>query len=82
MGRMKSIWGEDSMEFKPERWILKNGGIKREPSYKFAAFGSGPRACVVECHPVLPQDSVVLQMKHGLKVRLTKRSKLKQYPSE
>ncbi|PWA79801.1 cytochrome P450 [Artemisia annua] len=97
MGRMKSIWGEDCMEFKPERWILKDGGIKRESSYKFASFGSGPRACVgknmalshlkivstmiiyhyhielVECHPVLPQDSIVLQMKHGLKVRLTKR---------
>ncbi|KAM7504411.1 hypothetical protein LguiB_003315 [Lonicera macranthoides] len=29
---------------------------------------------VVEGHPITPKDSVVLQMKHGLKVRLTKRS--------
>ncbi|PWA98895.1 cytochrome P450 [Artemisia annua] len=46
MGRMKSIWGEDCMELKPGRWMLKNGGIKREPSYKFASFGSGSRAWV------------------------------------
>ncbi|KAK9059873.1 hypothetical protein SSX86_020577 [Deinandra increscens subsp. villosa] len=98
MGKMKSIWGEDCMEFKPERWISKQGGIKHEPSYKLPAFNSGPRICVgkdmslsqvkmvaimviyhyhiepVEGHLVLPADSMVLQMKHGLKVRVTKRT--------
>ncbi|KAJ9535416.1 hypothetical protein OSB04_un001467 [Centaurea solstitialis] len=97
MGRMKSVWGEDCKEFKPERWITKSGEIKHEPTFKFASFNSGPRACVgknmalcqlkivstaiiyryrimlVEGHPVLPAASMVLQMKHGLKVRLTKR---------
>ncbi|PWA45820.1 cytochrome P450 [Artemisia annua] len=100
MGRMRSIWGEDCMEFKPERWISKSGTIKYEPSYKFTTFNNGPRTCVgkdtsfsqlkivlatiiyryhielVEGHPVLPADSMVLQMKHGLKVRLTKRSEV------
>ncbi|PWA79478.1 cytochrome P450 [Artemisia annua] len=94
MGRMKSIWGEDCMEFKPERWISNDGGIKHEPSYKFVTFNAGPRACVgkdmsfsqlkivsataiyryhielVKCHPVLPAESMVLQMKHGLKGRI------------
>ncbi|KAI3696026.1 hypothetical protein L1987_79035 [Smallanthus sonchifolius] len=98
MGKMKSIWGEDCMEFKPERWVAKRGGIKHEPSYKIPAFNAGPRTCVgkdmalyqvkmvatmvlyhyhvepVEDHIVLPEDSVVLQMKHGLKVRVTKRT--------
>ncbi|GKA21707.1 cytochrome P450 [Tanacetum coccineum] len=46
MGRMKAIWGNDCMEFKPERWVSKGVGIKHEPSYKFVTFGSGPRACV------------------------------------
>ncbi|GJV44162.1 alkane hydroxylase MAH1-like protein, partial [Tanacetum coccineum] len=46
MGRMKSLWGEDCMEFKPERWILENRRIKHEPSYKFTAFNAGPRTCV------------------------------------
>ncbi|XP_022739840.1 alkane hydroxylase MAH1-like [Durio zibethinus] len=45
MGRMKSIWGEDCLEFKPERWISKRG-IKHEPSYKFLSFNAGPRTCI------------------------------------
>ncbi|GKC41188.1 cytochrome P450 [Tanacetum coccineum] len=91
MGRMKSVWGEDCMEFKPVRWISTGGGIKHEPSYKFSTFNVGMRSCVgkemsfsqlkiviatiifhyhielVEGHPVVPKDSVVLQMKDGLK---------------
>ncbi|XP_071742576.1 alkane hydroxylase MAH1-like [Rutidosis leptorrhynchoides] len=100
MGRMKSIWGEDCMEFKPERWITKLGKIKHEPSYKFPAFNAGPRTCLakdmslyemkivsttiiqryridlVEGHIVKPSGSMVLQMKHGVKVRLTRRSEM------
>ncbi|KAL7586519.1 hypothetical protein Lser_V15G36597 [Lactuca serriola] len=98
MGRMENIWGEDCMEFKPERWISKEGGIKHESSYKFPTFNGGPRICIgkdmsftqlkivasmiiyhyhielVEGHMVYPIASITLQMKHGLKVRLTKLS--------
>ncbi|XP_071686978.1 alkane hydroxylase MAH1-like [Rutidosis leptorrhynchoides] len=101
MGRMKSIWGEDCMEFKPERWISSTGRIKHEPSYKFTTFNAGPRSCLgkdmslsqmkivtstiiyryhielVEGSCLVPADSIVLKMKHGLKVRLTKRSQLR-----
>ncbi|GAV73565.1 p450 domain-containing protein [Cephalotus follicularis] len=97
MGRMPSIWGEDCLEFKPERWITEKGGIKHEPSYKFFAFNAGPRTCLgkdvaftqmkavaaaiihnyhfdlVNDHPVVPRLSVILHMKHGLKVKVTKR---------
>lgn len=97
MGRMTSIWGNDSFGFKPERWISEKGGIKHEPSYKFMVFNSGPRTClgkemsftqlklvaatmihnynihVEEGHPVTPNVSIVLQMKYGLKVKVTKR---------
>ncbi|KAL7602458.1 hypothetical protein Lser_V15G23851 [Lactuca serriola] len=100
MGRMKKIWGQDCMEFKPERWILEGGGMKYEPYYKFPAFNGGPRTCLgkdmsftqlkivastiiysyhielVEGHPVFPSASIVLQMKHGLKVKLTKISEV------
>nr|GME12468.1 alkane hydroxylase MAH1-like [Ipomoea batatas] len=97
-GRMESIWGEDCMEFKPERWISDKGRIKHEPSYKFSAFNAGPRTClgkemtfvqmkmiaaiilhhyefqVVDSHLVSPSDSVIIEAKHGLKVKFTKRS--------
>ncbi|CAI9758271.1 unnamed protein product [Fraxinus pennsylvanica] len=46
MGRMGFIWGKDSKEFKPERWITEHGTIKYEPSYKFLAFNAGPRTCL------------------------------------
>ncbi|XP_057530115.1 alkane hydroxylase MAH1-like [Amaranthus tricolor] len=56
MGRMKSIWGDDCNEFKPERWITEKGRIKHEPSYKFLAFNAGPRTC-------LGKDMAFTQMK-------------------
>ncbi|CAL5207856.1 unnamed protein product [Lathyrus oleraceus] len=46
MGRMEEIWGEDCLEFKPERWIADNGQIIHVPSYKFIAFNAGPRSCI------------------------------------
>jgi len=45
MGRMRTIWGQDCLEFKPERWIMEDGRIRHEPPHKFSAFGSGPRIC-------------------------------------
>ncbi|KAI9161870.1 hypothetical protein LWI28_021548 [Acer negundo] len=97
MGRMISIWGEDCHEFKPERWITKEGGIKHEASHKFFAFNAGPRICpgkeigftltkaiittiihnyhvqLVETHPVTPNLSIVLRMKHGLMATINNR---------
>ncbi|KAM0034092.1 putative cytochrome P450 [Helianthus debilis subsp. tardiflorus] len=97
MGRMETIWGEDSCEFKPERWITEKNMIRHEPSYKFLAFNAGPRTCIgrqvaftqmkaigatilhnynfemVKDHIVAPNVSIILYMKHGLKVRVTPR---------
>ncbi|KAL5751871.1 hypothetical protein ACOSQ2_022378 [Xanthoceras sorbifolium] len=99
LGRMKSVWGEDCLEFKPERWISKKGGIKREPSYKFLSFNAGPRTClgkevaftqikivaatILHNYNVIqvveddttngPNVSIILQMKHPLMVRVSKR---------
>ncbi|EXB37334.1 Cytochrome P450 86A2 [Morus notabilis] len=56
-GRMKYIWGEDSLEFKPERWLSSDGKIfEVRDSYKFVAFNAGPRIC-------LGKDLAYLQMK-------------------
>ncbi|KAB2073848.1 hypothetical protein ES319_A07G112500v1 [Gossypium barbadense] len=58
VGRMKSIWGEDCMEFKPERWLSAEGDKFEAPKdgYKFVAFNAGPRTC-------LGKDLAYLQMK-------------------
>ncbi|MCG8673693.1 MAG: cytochrome P450 [Pseudomonadales bacterium] len=42
--RRKDIWGEDALEYRPERWIGKDG-IKPKP-YEFYPFGGGHRACI------------------------------------
>ncbi|GER35000.1 cytochrome P450 monooxygenase [Striga asiatica] len=46
MGRMKSLWGEDAEEFRPERWLDENGVFRHESSFKFTAFQAGPRICL------------------------------------
>ncbi|KDP35252.1 hypothetical protein JCGZ_09411 [Jatropha curcas] len=98
MGRLKSLWGEDCFEFKPERWISEQGRIIHQSPYKFLAFNAGPRTCVgkdiafvqmkamaafllhnynievVEEHAVVPKyTSIILHMKYGLKVRISRR---------
>ncbi|KAF9590817.1 hypothetical protein IFM89_038539 [Coptis chinensis] len=45
-GKMPWIWGEDSLEFKPERWINEEGKLKHEPFSKFFVFNAGPRTCI------------------------------------
>lgn len=56
-GRMKSTWGEDCLEFKPERFLTPEGDkFVMHDSYKFVAFNAGPRIC-------LGKDLAYLQMK-------------------
>ncbi|KAJ9561236.1 hypothetical protein OSB04_006396 [Centaurea solstitialis] len=46
MGRMKSIWGDDAHEFRPERWLDGDGFFHPESPFKFTAFQAGPRTCL------------------------------------
>ncbi|CAN0824892.1 Cytochrome P450 86A8 [Linum grandiflorum] len=56
-GRMRSSWGDDCMEFRPERWLSASGDkfVPQDP-YKFVAFNAGPRIC-------LGKELAYLQMK-------------------
>jgi cytochrome P450 len=57
MGRMESVWGKDSHEFRPERWLSEDGTkLRYVPSCKFLAFSSGPRMC-------LGKDIAIMEMK-------------------
>ncbi|RZC79482.1 hypothetical protein C5167_003718 [Papaver somniferum] len=46
MGRMEWVWGEDCLEFKPERWISEDGKLNPEALSKLVSFSLGPRNCV------------------------------------
>eukprot|EP01018_Ginkgo_biloba_P005210 Gb_08147 [translate_table: standard] len=56
MGRMKNIWGDDCLEFRPERW-LRDGVFVNESEFKFPVFNAGPRRC-------LGKDMAYWQMKY------------------
>ena len=57
-GRMKTVWGEDCLEFRPERWLSADGArFEPHDSYRFVAFNAGPRIC-------LGKDLAYLQMKN------------------
>ncbi|CAH1432313.1 unnamed protein product [Lactuca virosa] len=56
MGRMNFVWGDDALEFKPERWLDDNGCFHPESPFKFTAFQAGLRSC-------LGQDFAYRQMK-------------------
>jgi cytochrome P450 len=47
VGRLKSVWGDDALEFKPERFI---DGATDKPrmvsSFEFFSFHAGPRICI------------------------------------
>ncbi|PWA34692.1 cytochrome P450 [Artemisia annua] len=46
MGRMTFIWGDDELEFKPERWLDNNGCFHQASPFKFTDFQAGPRTCL------------------------------------
>ncbi|XP_045786484.1 cytochrome P450 86A1-like [Trifolium pratense] len=58
VGRLETIWGNDCLEFKPERWISVRGDRFEPPKngFMFMAFNAGPRIC-------LGKDLAYLQMK-------------------
>ncbi|XP_024995081.1 cytochrome P450 86A22 [Cynara cardunculus var. scolymus] len=56
-GRMKFIWGEDVLEFRPERWLSGDGKkFEIKDQFRFVSFNAGPRIC-------LGKDLAYLQMK-------------------
>ncbi|KAL7178085.1 hypothetical protein ACSBR2_031272 [Camellia fascicularis] len=70
MGRMEFVWGEDCLEFKPERWISDRGTIKHEPSYKFFAFNAGPRTCLGKEVAFTQMKAVSAAIIHNYNVRV------------
>lgn len=47
MARRENVWGQNSAQFRPQRWIdSTNGKLRPTSNYKFNAFLGGPRACL------------------------------------
>lgn len=61
MGRIEEVWGSDWAEFKPERWLERDGlsgkwNFVGKDSYTYPVFQAGPRIC-------LGKEMAFLQMK-------------------
>ncbi|KAF8719922.1 hypothetical protein HU200_024686 [Digitaria exilis] len=56
MGRMEKVWGEDCMEFVPERWLGEGGEFVPVDAARYAVFHAGPRVC-------LGKEMAYIQMK-------------------
>ncbi|GLT62482.1 hypothetical protein SLA2020_351190 [Shorea laevis] len=70
-GRMRSTWGEDVLEFRPERWLSPDGNrFIMHDSYRFVAFNAGPRICLGKDLAYLQMKSVAaaVLLRHKLKV--------------
>ncbi|KAL0798659.1 hypothetical protein Bca101_053834 [Brassica carinata] len=76
MGRMRSIWGEDTLEFKPERWISETGDLRHEPSSKFFAFNSGPRICPGKHFAIMTLKNVVVEILQIYDIKVVKGHKI------
>ena len=64
MGRMKFLWGDDALEFKPERW-LHDGLFRVVSPFKFTAFQ------VVQYVTMLQNIIWILMLKHTLTSRFS-----------
>ncbi|KAL7089886.1 hypothetical protein ACP275_12G004700 [Erythranthe tilingii] len=81
MGRMELIWGKDCLDFKPERWISEGTWpicLGKEVAFTqmkavAAALIHNYRVRVVDGHRVVPNCSIILYTRDGLKVRVASR---------
>ncbi|CAH8369394.1 unnamed protein product [Eruca vesicaria subsp. sativa] len=80
LGRMRSIWGEDALEFKPERWISETGGLRHEPSSKFFVFNSGPRACAGKHLAMTSMKTIIVEILQHYDINLVKGHKVEPNP--
>ncbi|KAJ8750151.1 hypothetical protein K2173_014066 [Erythroxylum novogranatense] len=69
MGRMDRIWGQDSHEFKPERW-LKNGVFVPESLYNFTVFHAGFRVCLGKEMALVEMKSVAVAVVRRFSIRV------------
>ncbi|XP_059307018.1 cytochrome P450 94C1-like [Lycium ferocissimum] len=70
MGRMEELWGVDFIEFKPERWINKDGVFSQENPFKYPVFQAGVRVCLGKEMALVELKSVALSFLRRFNVEI------------
>lgn len=68
MGRVEEIWGEDCLEFRPERWFDQEGAFVPQSPFKYSVFHAGSRICVGKELAMMEMKSVVAAVLPRFKV--------------
>ncbi|EKD15279.1 uncharacterized protein L3040_001646 [Drepanopeziza brunnea f. sp. 'multigermtubi'] len=69
MNRSKLIWGEDSEEFKPERWLV-DGVLVSKTAFEYPVFNGGPRTCLGKSMAVAVAVQVIATLQIKLDIEL------------
>ncbi|XP_026380365.1 alkane hydroxylase MAH1-like [Papaver somniferum] len=80
VGRMPWIWGEDCLEFRPERWIDDDGKLNRHES-KFFTFNLGPRTCLGKDMSFSQMKAVVAAVLFNFQVQVLEGQQVRPKPA-
>ncbi|EEC68823.1 hypothetical protein OsI_37392 [Oryza sativa Indica Group] len=72
MGRLAAIWGEDCMEYRPERWLGDDGAFQPASPFRFTVFHAGPRMCLGKEMAYVQMKSIVANVIEELVVDVVK----------
>ncbi|KAJ1704164.1 hypothetical protein LUZ63_003943 [Rhynchospora breviuscula] len=62
MARMKSVWGADCKEFRPERWLSDDGVFTPESPFKYPVFQAGLRVCLGRELALMEMKTVIVSV--------------------
>ncbi|XP_057752444.1 cytochrome P450 94C1-like [Arachis stenosperma] len=70
MGRMDTIWGPDSDQFRPERWLNTDGVFVQQCPFKYPVFQAGVRVCLGKDLALMEIKSIAAAMLRRFDVRV------------
>ncbi|KAF5196933.1 Cytochrome p450 [Thalictrum thalictroides] len=68
IGRTESVWGPDCKEFKPDRWLDKDGVFQPLDQFRFPVFHAGPRICLGKEMGYMQMKSIAASVIYGFEV--------------
>ncbi|KAK9122750.1 hypothetical protein Sjap_012352 [Stephania japonica] len=70
MGRMGHVWGQDCLEFRPERWLVNGRFVNPVCAFKYPVFQAGVRVCLGKEMALMEMKCVAMAIIRGFEIRL------------